>query len=1452
MNKKFFTLIASTAMLVASVGTVKAQIPEYRYNFAKYITDHAGPTAATPFQNAGGFAKSIIEDTYFHLGVAGANYADEDGVLAMYQDANTGEFFLRVVDITQIPAKELRFTLWTINYTGNAVYGYRYAYTNMGTGMQLSFDSNEALAVTNPAAPNTPQLPALSRVPIGGAAYNWQWGGALSTARIAPDKFGGFLAGDEVELTYSYGRAPGDSVMVLYKTGNANNDVTVLKYAANRLPDAADIPDVLNLIPTIPNPVLLSANDLNSMLWNDDYLSGVRFNFDKDVEGGNPEAVNLWTSKKYKATSAVGYPSNIYDWDINVAAGNPRTNQATYTALKALEMANNRKAFGDAIVNAYGNATDLPTTGAALQAFWNTDVRNVATGTTTYEELLAALQTLARAQTAGSTEAKFMTALIAYTKAERYYTIYDIINGGDDAEEFILNTIASTTSAQAVFGPFYTAASNGAGTWANIITAQNNLATAVTNATTAANAEKATNSTAISDYGWLSLYDVEAYEADPTKPLKYLMLDTAYLTRQAGNKHLKFNIKEWKDLLTNSRGEAIGVDADINATRLDYNGRYNYQFVWYPHADSLAIRVAGYAMLENSDNTIPSPDYFRDMTLIENSVDYPLPTSTDFSYNVINQNQEMNLVKIVVLADNHREVTVGNSELARNQVMNWTINTRIFIDASSGLVKTTLPPGIYFFKLESDITWNHWSDKNKNRGKYYVVNYPGSNQEYTTEEIYQNISDKAAQDFGHMPRTQWVVERNPGIEGQQTINIYNREYPENAAARNVQLYSDGKGNIFAQFVPSTTTSWIPPLAAKDTFSYKKVIEAKPSSNVHADSYLGYKYVGSDTIREKLYTLDYLSGLKLGNFANIKPDAKDTTLYVDVNGDKVYVQLVDVSSFNNNIATNNKYGYASEDAVAPQLYRKAYLLRVYDDSKLANNHKYIVRDYSNDNTYAVMSFTKENLEWGFQNLYEPYGNGTGIYAPNVLDGYRLGMFFLKENNQLLSGENLTDTTCYYALQEAYLTLVENTTNKYEFIEARPERVGVRDASLRFSIEDQYQEERVATFGFIIDNAPLYRRLGVTDPEDGYKDLTRDTGKIYTINSTAREYLYEIRGSKNPYYKEGLNLLGKEGKGDDKKAALFIDTAYVRNNTNMPQYMFAVDVTVQPAGMLCDVPEHNTPEYIANHGDCGHKKPSKGYVVGRYLINAEDSVQYSEQSKSYIWDNKYTRLAFVWAKHIEDTLIILGDDGMDVDPKKLTRADSIFLGDNLHNINGRDMSGGTLPGAVSDTTGYWKGDAKAVANYYHSARPKYGIKNAVFALRLIDNKPEADFLIESAGDDKIPSGSTGKWVAVKNGVPVIASYNTYSDAILDAERFNIERTNEIPTNNEAITDNNVKVVAGYGEVTVYNAANKKVTVNNVLGQTVAATIANSDQATIQLPKGIVVVSVDGEKAIKAIVK
>ena len=86
---------------------------------------------------------------------------------------------------------------------------------------------------------------------------------------------------------------------------------------------------------------------------------------------------------------------------------------------------------------------------------------------------------------------------------------------------------------------------------------------------------------------------------------------------------------------------------------------------------------------------------------------------------------------------------------------------------------------------------------------------------------------------------------------------------------------------------------------------------------------------------------------------------------------------------------------------------------------------------------------------------------------------------------------------------------------------------------------------------------------------------------------------------------------------------------------------------------------------------------------------------------------------------------------------------------------------------------------------------------------------------------------------------------------AYRFVIEKQ-AAPTANEGIEVSEVKVIAGNGQITIMGAAGKQVVVSNILGKVVASQTITTDNATIAVPAGIIAVAVEGEAAVKAIVK
>ena len=133
---------------------------------------------------------------------------------------------------------------------------------------------------------------------------------------------------------------------------------------------------------------------------------------------------------------------------------------------------------------------------------------------------------------------------------------------------------------------------------------------------------------------------------------------------------------------------------------------------------------------------------------------------------------------------------------------------------------------------------------------------------------------------------------------------------------------------------------------------------------------------------------------------------------------------------------------------------------------------------------------------------------------------------------------------------------------------------------------------------------------------------------------------------------------------------------------------------------------------------------------------------------------------------------------------------------------------------------------------------GLEN--FKVQIVEN-PDADgmYVIRQLTD---------------NGLVYVYALNgklAWTTSKLSAMNFEITPA-EAPTANEGVSATEVKVVAYDGAINIKNAAGKNVVISTILGQIVANEVLTSDNATISVPAGIAIVSVDGEEAVKVSVK
>ena len=516
----------------------------------------------------------------------------------------------------------------------------------------------------------------------------------------------------------------------------------------------------------------------------------------------------------------------------------------------------------------------------------------------------------------------------------------------------------------------------------------------------------------------------------------------------------------------------------------------------------------------------------------------------------------------------------------------------------------------------------------------------------------------------------------------------------------------------------------------------------------------------------------------------------------------------------------KKAYQEADGTEDKPY---YLVTFYDE-----NGKFIIVDASKDiPLYAYQEdadsktitlqrvVNKEAEKWVYY-----YMNPTGTVNKNVENTWI---------NWYYDSGKVGEDIRYNYLTQAYAS----------------SRVSVDDNTLDLTnavLEDKftYSEIRVSAFAVTPNDAPLYRRFNGVAPETfGTAADAPVNLKFFRVNNNA-EYLFENQ-SKDNEYRDGLkdnsiSFLGVNNafqfpENETRSYTMYVDTAYVRNNTRMPQYLIGVrPEVVEGDTILCDASTHQhatEAEALA----CEHSIIRPYFVRAMYLFNAQDSIDaknYDYQGKAAYGASDYTRLAFKDAVHANDTLYILKPG---VTTEQIIEA----------NFKNADLFSNKI----------------ALDNNKH--------KNVVFQFRLLDEQDNR-FLIESEAEQNGAAvlnkdlknvsiaPSVGGWLKIQNGVPVIARNMTFNEASAQADVFDVndEITYDATANDEVAVES-VKVIAGDGQVTIMGAAGKNVTITTVLGKTVVAKTIASDNETIAVPTtGIVAVAVEGEEAIMTIVK
>ena len=787
--------------------------------------------------------------------------------------------------------------------------------------------------------------------------------------------------------------------------------------------------------------------------------------------------------------------------------------------------------------------------------------------------------------------------------------------------------------------------------------------------------------------------------------------------------------------------------------------------------------------------------------------------------------------KFVTGGDNPAYVTNSSKDNSYQSEMKLRLD---FDNDYTYLKRATVETGLYYINLQSKKVGNNpQHTENREFGAYIVEDFKG-------HVVYDASQDE--QDFSHMPATQWVVEQQQCLEEASDINynkyptvrITNREFANNVF--DGQLYKDENGNLFT--INHRDYNWAPvqstvdkhvytaynahngiALNCADTIAFEKV--ANPTT-------LGYFNAEEDVLRENVYNFKHLENLQFTNVLGIQdlaaqmdtlrlmPETADDLSsqfelfraegwypemdYKDVivNGE-VKKEFAGTYSFN--YVDSLKYGYASEAANAPQLYKTYYKVKLKDANLIDNDHRFLA--VKNQHKYVIAREADilnpaNNLEFAIVSLKENNCiDGTHAYAIVNAERYT----FVNVNNPETQLKNLSREKIvvaeygkvyevYYDKKE-YEDYLEDNELTYdeiaalwkgglnsEFVKkfARVTRAWASSLNAdgdyefgtgedlenpyyyhpslnnynmegKLEIENATYEAKVATNCETTSDAfavvPVPRRLYRTlDNELVLND--KKAIDIQTVDIQGNESLIEDSHSQQAsFYK--MNYLGAENYGDpSKNEGFYVDFVQASKDSRMPQYMFVVAADSVPAYEYCDCGIDGHAQHGINSG-CGHSENYAGYVDGRFLVNFNDSVKASIDKlipgiDKFAFDN-YTRLGFVEAVHRGDSLYVL---------KAPYTLESI-------KEEAKDGSGKyIIPTFLS----------KEKEGEVYDIVPLDGKhNNAVFALRNTEDD-ENSFLIES--NDCFNNPETGKpmsifskvgsfagaWIKIHNNVPVLA--------------------------------------------------------------------------------------------------
>ena len=924
---------------------------------------------------------------------------------------------------------------------------------------------------------------------------------------------------------------------------------------------------------------------------------------------------------------------------------------------------------------------------------------------------------------------------------------------------------------------------------------------------------------------------------------------------------------------TETSGQLLKYTYDVLNADNRLTGSYKFKFTYNVKEDKLYVQVAEVAdkLVKASGQT--DEQFAKDIKDNNNNSYWSNQgkTVTTRSDKYIYM-AKLDGTNVLTLNTNE---TDGGTPTAASQ--NITVKTSADY---SNLTLTTIPSGVYLIQYKAGGSYN-----TEKVGSYVFANLAG---------YFGWAAQARNQEFKHMPAAQWVVEKK-GTSSIAPISITNREFSDDSYKTSYQIPSDmqlfaveGSANEVFYFNGNQ----------KDTVSFIKVDE-----DLVKDAKLGYKYVSENEAKVQTYLFNYLHGLALDKYLNV-PSGKDSIVRVDETGAKASFRLQVV-------VKDDKYGYG--DGLVRNVYRitdgkgryltydgttKKYMMKTYPtDYFLKENNDIEGKEY-----YTLVEANLRNTsmtqaqaqawypEWckgmavadamTIEEQYTPEGGsatyvtvgGTSYLAyPGSSDIVAVAMYD-KDGQRLVDDNSKVD---YYTYQNVNgkIALKKVGAAQYASRNYASVKVSVDDNTLdltRGSLDDKFysnQEIRTSAFAVAMDDSPLYRRFNNAalgeNVNDGPDSLT-------FVESVRNEYLMD---EWNPNLTtETVDYAGIWNKDKaEGKLAFRIDTAWLNRGLGniKPQYLISVARDDQEG--VETVPCTEAGPHVDANGNittdpskCVHAQHGRaGFAYGKYLVNFSDSAQafIDREAKvnPYMFttnssaNSSYTRVGFVKAIHAGDSLFVLTNGFENVEPAKLDTATIIA-----------NYKKAKLENFIVDLVGDKHKNVTWSFRYINpdkaGAVTEEGAENAfLFESNVYGEKDRNYRTVNGDADRAIAPTYAAAWLKMHNGCLVLTDINSqFSSAKTNGDGaliFNVAQKDEedMVTSNDNINNvEGVSVVAGNGTVTIQGAAGKSVVISNILGKVVAETVLTSDNATIAVPAGIVAVAVDGEEAVKVVVK